>query len=78
MQEQGAQLSVCIGAAQGEFPEQVASRQIRLVLHQACPARQVRLNHQPVSGWKYNPEFQELTVDLFYLTSQDTFLEIQM
>jgi len=76
--QQGDRLVVHFGKAQGEFPEQAALRQVRLVLHRARPAREVRLNDQPVSGWEYNPERQELVIDLRCPTSQDTVLEIQV
>ena len=70
-------LVVRIGAAQGNFPEQVKTRQARLVLHRAQPAREVRVNGRLVNEWGNDPASNELAIKLEYSVNQETIVNIQ-
>lgn len=54
--QEGNTVTVCIGPAEGAFPEQTSSRAIEVVVQRAEPPRAVSVDGQAWTDWRYEPE----------------------
>ncbi len=51
--EEEGRVVVRVAPAAGDFPEQVPSRQVEIVLHRAPAPSEVRVNGRPAQGWEH-------------------------
>jgi len=70
-------LDVHIAATEGDFPGQVESRQIELVVHRCSQPQRVNMNGSLLAGWVYETQQKQLTIPLVCPLHQETIVQIE-